>query len=119
MNLGDTETLHRGASGVDLFGFRDGGLRLLSYELSSETFCHRAFAYYQVYSLALVQHCVSLESALVQTTPLSIDGLGPLGLNCRIFTLWPISNRLLSHADEGYGRVLNQILSSVLNQYSK
>lgn len=23
MNLGDTETLHRGASGVDLFGFRE------------------------------------------------------------------------------------------------
>lgn len=38
-----------------------------------------------------VQHCVSLESALVQTTPLSIDGLGPLELNCRIFTLWPKS----------------------------
>lgn len=118
MNLGDTETLHRGASGVDLFGFRDGRLRLLSYELSSETFCCRAFAY-QVYSLAPVQHCVSLESALVQTTPLSIDGLGPLGFNCRIFTLWPISNCLISHADESYGRVLNQILSSVLNQYSK
>lgn len=51
MNLGDTETLHRGASGVDLFGFRDGGLRLLSYELSSGTFC-RGVSAYQVYSLA-------------------------------------------------------------------